>query len=1323
MAAENEITMSSFTLHHMFGISDNDNYKITCPQNSVMMLHKLQQVYDLIWDIYKNDIKEEISYAKMLNITNYPNLNIATKAQNLLLQQSIILYNQYCSLTREDIKNVIIGKSTDDDIKDLISLIPYFIIFFSIFSFNQSFTYDDYLKQNLSNYIYDKYENVIIGDEHKNILAFKTTNSFFDLKTFLNQNWTNNTTTLYGNGNNKKTIYMYDLITDGFCGLEQRGEYYYLILWDVTNSSVEEEILKDINNFIIHNIFSLSEKSETYYSNPLALELNYKNGNDFLFNQFTDKIDYTISLLQNEILLQNKYDLENAKDQEIIIGNHKIKLTSLRDDNWFNWYLKYYNYSINLLRGYIRKNKSNYKNGNILGSDELVKKICSKITDCRISNNSLSASTNDCNNLKTYDYDNYGEAINKYISNQTPNKLSENRKKISTINIDNSDEIINLPEPTYKTINNSKIQAKFNSEISCTSSFFFEMILYKVYFTVDDVTYLNNDEIKTKINDFCKLGNALTTKLALSAFYDKLERNSDFKFSYGNEQAIGNASGASYVLERRLPFVSTNTVYVSVDGQKQSSFYEFCKSLNEIIVEQLNSILNEEATGAKYDNAVNSVKKQAEEFNSYITTRLNNSATEESFFLLEQKDKKTFPNNTFVEVEFNVPYIDENNNVTTGWLPVTSSRFYNSDNIENNFGFAVEKDNNGNIVQKLYAGDYFDSFELEDKAGTKEITLTLKSANDMNLENIIHSSLSTESKTREINSVGNNSIDYLEELLQSSNSNFRIRFGYRDRPFNPSNAITVSDVSDDDFTNRTKKGNADSVKPVLTYPWTYFKITGLESRIKDGDDEYTIKGISSSSYILNNMSLSGVDINFSSENEGSGQNIGSPKNTIGKIINWITRASCGIENKNDLTKAKICFLADGNNEIIVDSDTYGNFKKYKYKLKNGSSLNGGNIETIEKFFFEPYKDGQNMLTAKKFNIKSDFKSSNLKKILDSLMDWLPPRIYYISKYGNQTIAVYLPYEEIYKIKNFFSDMPYKSEKLKYQVIETKAQIYENYSTSSDYEDVYFIRVYYEGPGYYLKYDESGNDSTTEINTDSNYLRVYTYRSTKSQVINEVDISTESEFANVTSSVTVLGAGTSPLVFNYNMQDGTMNSSVGSYNDPEQTNIDMSSLIADDEQNEESAYTEFTIREAENFSNFRNSIASDNPKFVLDNSKYVFSNVPVNNDNDTSLFKSALSQSVIDASVFFSALQNKLYTGTITIMGDPFYYFDSSLEAGKYEIYLRMNRVVNPKTYKMAESYYSGIYVITGIKHNMDQSGKFTTTLEVNKRIFGTKKSK
>mgnify|MGYP003290134135 CR=1 FL=1 len=39
-------------------------------------------------------------------------------------------------------------------------------------------------------------------------------------------------------------------------------------------------------------------------------------------------------------------------------------------------------------------------------------------------------------------------------------------------------------------------------------------------------------------------------------------------------------------------------------------------------------------------------------------------------------------------------------------------------------------------------------------------------------------------------------------------------------------------------------------------------------------------------------------------------------------------------------------------------------------------------------------------------------------------------------------------------------MPYKSEKLKYQVIETKAQIYENNSTSSDY----YMRVLLAGGG-------------------------------------------------------------------------------------------------------------------------------------------------------------------------------------------------------------------------------------------------------------------
>ena len=52
----------------------------------------------------------------------------------------------------------------------------------------------------------------------------------------------------------------------------------------------------------------------------------------------------------------------------------------------------------------------------------------------------------------------------------------------------------------------------------------------------------------------------------------------------------------------------------------------------------------------------------------------------------------------------------------------------------------------------------------------------------------------------------------------------------------------------------------------------------------------------------------------------------------------------------------------------------------------------------------------------------------------------------------------------------------------------------------------------------------------------------------------------------------------------------------------------------------------------------------------------------------------------------------------------------------------MNRVKNSKTYELVSSRYTGIYYITGIKHSIDETGKFLTTLSITKRVFGSSDS-
>lgn len=92
----------------------------------------------------------------------------------------------------------------------------------------------------------------------------------------------------------------------------------------------------------------------------------------------------------------------------------------------------------------------------------------------------------------------------------------------------------------------------------------------------------------------------------------------------------------------------------------------------------------------------------------------------------------------------------------------------------------------------------------------------------------------------------------------------------------------------------------------------------------------------------------------------------------------------------------------------------------------------------------------------------------------------------------------------------------------------------------------------------------------------------------------------------------------------------------------------------------------------------------------------------------------------------TAYMNCLYQGNITILGDPFYTFDSFLQPCSYPIYLnievpvseyelrkkeRNNIYFNEVENNVRKHYLSGYYVVKSITHNIT-GNNFTTTLEI-----------
>ena len=1131
---------------------------------------------------------------------------------------------------------------------------------------------------------------------------FKSNNRFFDLMDAIAPEWSSWTISCGSDKDNN----LKESLKNGYVGNGNKKKYLF---------PEKGNIIRFLQGFLR---LKADLTSYDFFSNSNLF--NIKN----ITPPVTSLNEKIKSTFQSMVVSETSAKYENKTAD--LGDNINIEFFVNNDNNVVIKYINdVYDYGIKLFRNYIDKLKETIKDTNELRKNSRVIKMFEIIC------NSISSET------FKFDEDNYhSKIVSKECAASYFSKLSSLGKTIEpkklkiygdNINFKKTPEFI---EPSWISTNDSDTaeileDAMKTHKIESPLQFFETEIINKNGSFFDNLdTSLSFYE--SKIDEYCNaVSGSVTSKISYLLLYDyekRYDNQPQFQKKYDTR---GRVDCSIYAPEFKIINkyqYETNYGVVKINGVEYTNYYDIYKNLS-ILVYDLLSDLCDITNGVIQNNiTIENNQRDSAKFSEYIKSRFASESgyfTEENFFYLRENEKTSkAPVNSFIDVEFRVPQYS-NGKWEAVWIPVTAVREY--DKIDYDIGVNVDdlKDTTSN-EPSIHAGTYFNNMEIEDKGGTKEITLVLKSVNDVNLENIIFYSLAIDQKLyysdyyykSEVN------IDHVDQIMKDSESNFRVRFGYRDRVPDISSdkkaTITTSNEFDEEFINRDKSFNDDNgkkyVMPVQTYPWTYFKITGIQSSINDGEDTYTLTGVSSGSYILKNLSLCGVQPNFAGKNDGgtNDEYRGTPKNVIGKLTNWITKASCG--KGGDITQAKIVFLGDDNGDDeegrIITGFNGKNFEKeYKYVLRSGRIFKGGNLEGIENFFFD--STGSGMLDAKNFSLNNNAKTYSLQEILDNLVEWLPQRVYYIAKqqqgqeYEGQTVAIYVPYEDIYKMDNFFSTQPRKTEKITYQIIESDAFIYKGDKpsniTSDMYHRVYFVRMYFEGPG--VKTDNKSSENS--------YLRVYNYRSVQNQVIENISIdSNNAELGNIISSVTLLGSAT-PMVFTFDKTKSEINKIIYS-----QTNgRDFSEDSFKNQQNNE------RVKDTGiSFDTYFNGPTGDNikPYFVLNNSKYI--NIE---DLKTDNTPTAVSNKLEEASSFFTSQQNKEYTGEMTIMGDPFYYFDSTVEAGKYEIFLQMNRVADRKSYTMVPSRYTGIYYITGIKQAIDENGKYTTTLSIVKRIFGT----
>lgn len=1334
------MSLEKITLENMFGLTENDGskFEIEVPANSLGILRAAKSVYKHIFN-YFSDVNNAKNFQKVLDIIH--DISYSQYFTSCLYSYvGADLLNKYRIFNNENVIKKALEDNRNSDRDDILSIFSA-ILFFSCFEYSAN----EINGPNNKCYLYEPLESY---DGYK--LKKTSDNALLRFSKTLNCGWNTKTYSIYFE-DSKPTINnisgLESLLTDGIC---RKDETDYLVF--ITKEEAKQFISEALS--ITGNYKSIDWHGEV---NKYSFELNYGYS---IYSKFIERIYDTLKKQSEYTQKTANYNSdENIRDTTIVLSNQFSLSGASANQKILSSYERIYSYAFDLLKKYIEILKDEYKDKEVKdlkkefyknGTSGYIERLINKIVGASNGGNRYEFAER--TSLNIFDSENNGKLIrdnilkyaqssgqklknnNGYIietNSKSISKLSKNTTNCMVWEVcDSEDE--NEKMKIAKIIDRINTGAKFTD----TSFYFYELN----YFAEKNFNFNfegeNKEKIQERINELCKISGSIIYKACIFCLYN-LKKTGDFKDAevskYRPDQHTYyyyQSDSSTYKLEKN--FNTENSENADYNGVKYSDVSKLYNAIGKDLITYLNTLLEVEVKSASNRKKTESVRESADSFSEYVKNRFSDGYfTEKDYFYINDNGYSRIPVNSFIDIEFRVPkYTD--NGIDIEWIPVTAMRSYNDNELEDIVFNQGEKD------LEVHAGTYFESMELNDNGGVKEISLSLKSSNDMNLERIIYNSLSLDSKINGYNkntSLGTTVANIEKIIKDNASSNFRVRFGYRDIASNDANnnktTITSTNVSDGDFIDRAKifknSKNENYVKPVMVYPWTYFKITGLDSNIKDGEDTYNIKGVSSGSYILNNMTLCGIPSNFSNIATSSGENnsgdyLGTPKNVVGKLAKWIMMASADDKKdspgEKDLTTARICFLGDkpgtivsgvdtsmGSNEEIIKTD-------YKYVLKgNGTTKNdttgsegsvylkGGNLESIESYFFNE-NNNKTILSAKNFNIKNDTVSISVKTILDNLIKWLPTRVYYIaknSKYG--VVAIYLPYESIYKIENFFEKFPHKNERITYQVIEADAHIYKgetdtaNKNDENYYHKTYFIRMYYEGPG--RSTDENGEET---INSD--YLRIYNYRSLQEQVIENIEISSgDAEFGNTISSVSMLGSGT-PLIFTFSKEEGTMNEDAVATS----TGKIAERIIRSD--------TNATTINQGQYSYIFDSSRDITPYFSLNNSLYV-----ITDSKGVENLPTTMNTYTMEASHFFSDMQNKLYSGEMTILGDPFYYFDSSLEAGKYEIYLQMNRAEDQKTYKMIPSRYTGIYYIKGIKHNIDSSGKYTTTLSIFKRVF------
>ena len=565
---------------------------------------------------------------------------------------------------------------------------------------------------------------------------------------------------------------------------------------------------------------------------------------------------------------------------------------------------------------------------------------------------------------------------------------------------------------------------------------------------------------------------------------------------------------------------------------------------------------------------------------------------------------------------------------------------------------------NSEDTSSLKFDNYFESMTLEDSGGVVKCNMTLFDKDLDRLENIIIKSVMATKSGNEIamKSLQKATPKAILEFMPNpaSNINFRVRFGYSD-PSGGDQVYRPALKSSPEWQERVSIEKKDSL--YLKSPWLYFMMMDVQFSLTSKGLIATVSGISMSNSFFDKTKII--------------KRFALMKGTPKKLFRSISEQ---------------LFLATGGRVQVVEGVASGSADKVgKPLLPEGEKPVSKNVDYGEPSDYPiqwsvDVKDGSDTYP--------DNLSSKDRKDLEDSSKWLnisislggEPR-YERDSEGRSTGKIISEFMSVKDMLNdFVSKVPPILRNKKTNIYITDA---ERVKTIMNNKDGLEDPTLYEP----ISYTYSVNEQTTDVgsgantdtvviirffyrrldNTKQEYVRSYNYRQSPTSIITNFSVKNSLDFIQLNQSVAIQGDElevflSAPGVESDN-NEGSTPADVSEQFKQKTENSDMITLVSD-------------------------IVAGSG-----DASGNLLASKVIHNMNQ---------------GIFF---------GSVEILGDPYYLFDSKLQPYQYYIKLNVYRnysEYNPNSTKILQSsYLSGYYLIKKITHKLDTSG-FRTTLDVQR---------